>query len=150
MFSPPPLVSDPDMHHGTCVTHVPWCMSGLLTIGFLWSRWRGKRSRHSRRMRNPQFYVSGKRPMKAQMSAIRLGYVEGHPSWWRHQMETFSALLALCSGNSPVNYSLFFAVNLYSIGLDQWIWFPLEIILCFMLNCDILLIIMQWFSFGAG
>ena len=25
------LVSDPDMHHGTCVTHVPWCMSGSLT-----------------------------------------------------------------------------------------------------------------------
>ena len=23
-------------------------------------------------------------------------------TWWRHQMETFSALLALCSGNSPV------------------------------------------------
>ena len=22
-------------------------------------------------------------------------------SWWRHQMETFSALLALCEGNSP-------------------------------------------------
>ena len=22
--------------------------------------------------------------------------------WWRHQMETFSALLALCTGNSPV------------------------------------------------
>ena len=62
-FSPPPRVSDPDMHHGTCVTHVPWCMSGSLTSGFLWSRCRGKRSRHSRRMRNPQFYVSGKRPM---------------------------------------------------------------------------------------
>ena len=26
-----PLVSDPGMHQGTCVTHVPWCMSGLLT-----------------------------------------------------------------------------------------------------------------------
>ena len=26
-----PLVSDPNMHHGTWVTHVPWCMSGLLT-----------------------------------------------------------------------------------------------------------------------
>ena len=25
----------------------------------------------------------------------------GEP-WWRHQMETFSALLALCEGNSPV------------------------------------------------
>ena len=62
-FPPPPLVSDPDMHHGTCVTHVPWCMSGSLTSGFLWSRWRGKRSRHSRRMRNTQFCVSGKRPM---------------------------------------------------------------------------------------
>ena len=24
------------------------------------------------------------------------------PSWWRHQMETFSALLALCAGNSPI------------------------------------------------
>ena len=23
-------------------------------------------------------------------------------SWWRHQMEAFSALLALCAGNSPV------------------------------------------------
>ena len=26
-----PLISDPGMHHGTCVTHVPWCMSGSLT-----------------------------------------------------------------------------------------------------------------------
>ena len=28
-----PLVSEPGMHHGTCFTHVPWCMSGLLTRG---------------------------------------------------------------------------------------------------------------------
>ena len=28
-----PLVSDPGMHHGTCVTHAPWCMSGSLTRG---------------------------------------------------------------------------------------------------------------------
>ena len=40
-FSPPPRVSDLDMHHGTCVTHVQWCMQGSLTSGFLWSRWRG-------------------------------------------------------------------------------------------------------------
>ena len=25
-----------------------------------------------------------------------------HITWWRHQMETFSALLAVCAGNSPV------------------------------------------------
>ena len=41
MVSPPPRYSDPDMHHGTCVTHVPWSMSGSLTSGFLWSRCRG-------------------------------------------------------------------------------------------------------------
>ena len=39
-FSPPPPVSDPDMHHDTCLTHVPCCMPGSLTSGFLWSRWR--------------------------------------------------------------------------------------------------------------
>ena len=32
-FQRKPLVSDPDMHHGMCVTHVPWCMSGSLTCG---------------------------------------------------------------------------------------------------------------------
>ena len=62
-FSPPPRVDNPDMHHGTCITHVPWCMPGSQTSGFLWSRWRGKRSRYSRRMRKTQFYVSGKRPI---------------------------------------------------------------------------------------
>ena len=60
---PRPAVSDPDMHHGTCMKHVPWCMPGSLTRGLL-CRWRGKRSQHSRCMRNPQSYVSGKRPMK--------------------------------------------------------------------------------------
>ena len=25
-----------------------------------------------------------------------------NPSWWRHRMETFPALLAICAGNSPV------------------------------------------------
>ena len=28
-----PLVNYPSMHHGTCVTHVPWCMSGSLFRG---------------------------------------------------------------------------------------------------------------------
>ena len=41
-FSPPLDASDPDMHHGTCVTHVPWCMPWSLTSGFLWSRRRVK------------------------------------------------------------------------------------------------------------
>ena len=52
-----PLVSDPGMHHGTCVTHLPRCMSGTLT--------RDRReipSRHSRCVHNPHFFF-GKRPM---------------------------------------------------------------------------------------
>ena len=117
-----PQVSDPDMHHGTCVTHVPWCMSGSPTCNG-----RGKRSRHSRHMRNPQFYVSGKRPMApifsredelthwylcslwfvssqfTHMITARFRWnfcfcVESYKPWWRHQMETFSALLDLCCG----------------------------------------------------
>ena len=43
MFSQPTRVSDPDMHHGTCVMHVPWCMPESVTSGFPWSQWRGKR-----------------------------------------------------------------------------------------------------------
>ena len=62
-FSLPLRVSDPDMHHGTCVTRVLWCMPGSSTSGVIWSRWRVKRARHSRHMRYPHFYVFGKRPM---------------------------------------------------------------------------------------
>ena len=66
-FSLPSRVSDPDMHQGTCVTHVPWCMLGSLTRGSLWSRWREKHSWHSRCMNRPQFCVSGKKgPMAKQ------------------------------------------------------------------------------------
>ena len=54
-------VTDPDMHHGACLTHLPWCMPGSLTRSFLWSRFWGKPYRHSRRMRKPLFCVSGKR-----------------------------------------------------------------------------------------
>ena len=52
MFSPLPLVSDPDMYHGTCV------MLASLTSALLPSHWRGKRSR------NLRFYVTGKRPIR--------------------------------------------------------------------------------------
>ena len=63
--SPPPRLSDPDMYQGTCVAHVPGCIPGSMTSGFLLSRWRGKRSRHSRRMRNPQFTYLVRSPRAA-------------------------------------------------------------------------------------
>ena len=37
------------------------------------------------------------------MLAVQLlGSTSNVSTWWRHQMETFSALLAICVGNSPV------------------------------------------------
>ena len=42
------------------------CMPGSLTSGFLWSRWWGKRPRHSRPMRNSQSYISDRRPIATQ------------------------------------------------------------------------------------
>ena len=47
-----PLVSDPGMHYGTCVTHVQLCISLPLARG-------GGKNVPG----NPQFYVSGKRPI---------------------------------------------------------------------------------------
>ena len=82
--SPPPWFSDPDIHYGTCVTHVPWCMPGSLTIGFLWNRWRGKRSRHSPRMRDPQFYESGKRPMSTNTTSRYLAVWNDGVIKWKH------------------------------------------------------------------
>ena len=89
-----PLVSD----HGTCVTHVPWCMSGSVT-----RRWRGKRSRHSRRMRNMQFLYLARVPSGSTVVTLSLDTFLPNSlcnitAWWRHQMETLSALLAICAG----------------------------------------------------
>ena len=54
-FPPPLRVID----HGTCVTHLPWCMPESPTSGFLWNRWREKLSWHSRRIRSFTYLVRG-------------------------------------------------------------------------------------------
>ena len=53
-------------------------------------------------------------------------------TWWRHQMETFSALLVFCAGNSPVNgelpaqrpvawnFDVFFDLCLKQLLSKQW------------------------------
>ena len=56
-------------------------------------------------------------------------------SWWRHQMETLSALLAICVGNSPVtgkfpaqrpvtrSYDVFFDLRLSKrLSKQSWGW----------------------------
>ena len=50
------------------------------------------------------------------------------PPWWRHQMETFSALLAICAGKSPVTaqrpatrgFDVFFDLLLNKRLSKQW------------------------------
>ena len=55
--------------------------------------------------------------------------------WWRHQMETFSALLAICAGNSPVptefpgqrpvtrSFGVFFDLRLNKrLSKQSWGW----------------------------
>ena len=56
-------------------------------------------------------------------------------AWWRHQMETFSALLAICAGNSPVSgefpaqrpvtrsFDVFFDLRLdWRLSKHSWGW----------------------------
>ena len=56
-------------------------------------------------------------------------------SWWRHQMETLSPLLAICTGNSPVtgefptrrpvtpSFDVFFDLRLNKrLGKQPWVW----------------------------
>ena len=56
-------------------------------------------------------------------------------TWWRHEMETFSALLAICVGNSPVpgevpaqravtrSFDVFFALRLNKrLSKQSWGW----------------------------
>ena len=67
-FSPPPRISEPDMHHGTCVTHVPWCMPGSLTSVFFFLKSVARNTIPAFPcMRNPQFCISGKRPMPSRV-----------------------------------------------------------------------------------
>ena len=41
-------------------------------------------------------------PKSVSETAGRMNWIFEPYTWWRHQMETFSALLSLCEGNSPV------------------------------------------------
>ena len=103
----PPRISDRNMHHGTCVTHI--------TSGFFWSRWRGKRSRHSRRMHNPKFNVSGtERPMSNWSTSIRWSY-----AIWGSAVDT---PLVVMTSFSPTTLQLD-SLTLKQLGIIFKMWF---------------------------
>ena len=62
-------------------------------------------------------------------------YMSFTAAWWRHQMETLSALLAICAGNSPVpgdfpaqrpvtrSFDIFFDLRLSKrLSKQSWGW----------------------------
>ena len=89
-FSPPPTSKETanlSRHASRHVRHP----RAVMHAGIANPRWRGKRSRQSRRMRNPQLYVSGKRPM------IRTAVL--HVYVWVF-METRQHVNKLCKNNN--------------------------------------------------
>ena len=79
-------------------------------------------------------------------------------TWWRHLMETFSALLALCAGNSPItgespsqrpvtrSFDIFFRLCLNKRSKQLWGWW-FETPSCSLLrHCNGMLQPRWWFS----
>ena len=124
-FSPPPQVSDPDMHQDTCVTHVPLCMPGSLISGFLWSPWRRKRSRHSRRMRNHQFYVSSKRPIYQTSFAIHHS-VESPGMVDPSRIYGIEGPSEICTQSAEVRLAVSGAQPLFTLGLPMFALSPVD------------------------
>ena len=69
---------------------------------------------------------------KSKERVLQCGWFQ---TWWRHQMETFSALLAICAGNSPVtggfaaqrpvarSFDVFFDLRLNKrLSKQSWGW----------------------------
>ena len=65
-----------------------------------WGRW----VNYHERPQGPGIPVDGSLTRGALLFLLRRVTICIHRaiSWWRHEMETFSALLAICAGNSPV------------------------------------------------
>ena len=81
-------------------------------------RWRGKRTRRSRRMRKPQFYASGKRPIEV----ITEGYTHHFQSITPWQFIPASNLSIQPRDNTiPGNLSGFVIVKFLSNHLALWL-----------------------------
>ena len=113
-FSSPPRVSDPDMHHGTWVMQVPWCMPGSLTGGFVWSRWREKRSQHSRRMRKPQFSVSGLTYLSACTWARNNDYIKHKVTLYHQGIRKFNLNITEVQTN-PSSFGHSWCLNIFTV-----------------------------------
>ena len=64
--------------------------------------WQENRSCHNRACHGKNMAVGTVLVPCHAVKWLQLIWRSGTCTWWRHQMETFSALLAFCEGNSPV------------------------------------------------
>ena len=99
------LVSDPGMHHGTCITHVPWCM---------WDRLPAVAGKTFPAFpAHPQFYVSGKRPIYSDVGicykCLDNEYINESSGWNSIVYRVFSW----------INLTCFVLVTLVIIPCDQ-------------------------------
>ena len=121
-----PWVSDHGMHHGTLVTHVPWCISGSLTYGAT-----NLRSLYSRRMHSPLFSISVKRPMGLTVAKIGLTMQNWREDYFLRYFlylvmfmyiyiyitQVFLTIFLSCN---PFQTKYFFSVNVVSILSKYW------------------------------
>ena len=64
-----------------------------------------------------------------EIGLLKRHWMNGNFTWWRHQIKTFSALLALCAGNSPVTgefpaqrpVTRSFDVSLICVRINAWV-----------------------------
>ena len=95
------LVSDPGMHHGTCVTLVPWCMSVSLTSGSRENKTLPAFPAHA----HQQFYIFDKRPICPQ-SFPCASHAHSHrafPLWtgqWLRRSLTAQTITTICVSGS--------------------------------------------------
>ena len=80
-------------------------------------------------------------------------------SWWRHQMGTFSALLAICAGNSPVpgefpaqrpvtrSFDVFFDLRLNNrLSKQSWGWWFETLSRPLWCHCNVYICIPTWYG----
>ena len=67
-FSPPSTLKESASKQSRQASRHVRHARAVMYVGIANPQWRGKRSRHSQRMRRPQLYVSGKRPIERHLT----------------------------------------------------------------------------------
>ena len=65
------------------------------------------------------YVLENKKCSELRVTTLRCSWILLSP-WWRHQLETFSAILVLCAGNPPVTKATkgLFKINVHGVALE--------------------------------